>query len=114
MKVFAFFITLSILSMHTFSKKQKFEKLAECMLSMQVNGLQYISLTETVELKLVFESNCKDYLHHAFFVIPFSKVYEIDYTHHPRAVVLRLAGEEFRMNFIEPVNNGNRFLFPAF
>jgi hypothetical protein len=93
-----------------FSKSVKFEPNAECMLSMQVFGLEYISLTETVQLKLTFESNCKDYLHHAFFVVPFSKFYDMNNKKHPRSVILKLAGQEFRLNFINPKQNGKHNL----
>ena len=77
------------------------------MLSMRAHGLQFIPLTETMQLNLTFESNCKDYLHHAYFVIPFSKVYPLTAAHHPRTVILKFGGEEFKLDYFNPKKNSN-------
>ena len=94
-----------------FSKPLKFEPTAECMLSMRAHGLKYIQLTETMQLNLTFESNCKDYLHHAYFVIPFSKVYPLTHVHHPRTVILKLAGQEFALTYFSPTSNSRKIYF---
>ena len=102
-----FYMAIALFSSQTISKAVKFEPLSECVLSMRAHGLQYIKLTETMQLNLTFESNCKDYLHHAYFAIPFSKVYPLNSAHHPRTVIFKFAGQEFTLNYSSPKDNGN-------
>ena len=92
-------------------KPVKYGPTAECMLSMRAHGLQFIPTTVTMQLNLTFESNCKDYLHHAYFVIPFSKVYPLTPSSHPRTVILKLAGQEFSLSYSSPKKNGRHFGF---
>ena len=79
--------------------KTKWSDYSECMLTMTAHPLKYVFLTNTMQFNLTFESNCKDYLHHAYFVIPFSKTYQISQFHHPSNVLLKIGGQDYDLQY---------------
>ena len=101
MKTFIF-TTLCLLSLNFNDIKTKsgdIEETTECMLSMRVHPLEFVYLTSTMQFTLSFQSNCKDYLHHGYFVIPFNKFYPLTGKHHPRIVIMQYGGENFTFQY---------------
>ena len=91
-------VFILLLAFHC-SPSKKFEKTTECMLSMTVFSLEFVHLTTTMQFNLTFQSNCKDYLHHAYFVIPFSKLYRLTDKQHPSKVMINFAGQNYEFKY---------------
>ena len=83
-----------------------YDPLAECMLSTTIHELEYVAMTNTMQWNATFQSNCIDYLHHAYFVIPFTKFYPEMFSLHPSKVVLAFAGQDYVFKFMR-INKDN-------
>lgn len=95
----------------TTTRAGKFDQLAECMLSVTSHELAYVPLTNTMQWNATFQSNCMDYLHHAYFVIPFSKFYEQLFEMHPSKVVVDFAGQNYVFQFMDIDEQGSKQLY---
>ena len=93
----------------------RYDPLAECMLSTTIHELEYVASTNTMQWNATFQSNCIDYLHHAYFVIPFTKFYPDMFNLHPSKVVLAFAGQDYVFKFMRiNKDNSNQYSLPGF
>lgn len=75
---------------------------SECILGIEVHPLTFIARRNTIELKLDLNSNCTDYPLNFFYILNYTKVYNISFNKHPRRVILDIKGRAYQLDFSTP------------
>mgnify|MGYP006978833424 CR=1 FL=1 len=78
----------------------------ECILGVRTYPLRYVSVTQTVDFRVAFKSNCMDFASLNFFILPYNKDFNLSKNVHPRRIILSVYGRVYQFDFSQPRRKG--------
>jgi hypothetical protein len=83
----------------------------DCVLSTRIYPFKYIGATQTVEFRLLLQSNCEDYPIMLYFVLPYKNTYKLEKNSHPKKVIIEIKKRSYVFEFSDSVEKGYHRFF---